>query len=185
MAKLRTDGGHRVAIDGLLADVEAAFTGPLLRAPFVERGHGVNIPRLSGWLNTTARVVQDQFTRGGKRSTRPTTRPLSTSPLDAFSNPIRAAIQPRAYGLKNRERTNPLLMLMQLHANRADDVDTYAHLIRECLQSNNGRPVAARRAVVDIRGRPFLRSLGEAGYRISKSILGFRMLSEMRWGGIA
>lgn len=51
--------------------------------------------------------------------------PLSTSPLDAFSNPIRAAIQPRAYGLKNRERTNRLLMLMQLHANRADDVGLF------------------------------------------------------------
>jgi hypothetical protein len=89
--------------------------------------------------------------------------PLSTSPLDAFSNPIRAAIQPRAYGLKNRERTNRLLMLMQLHANRADDVDTYTRLIRECLESNNGRPVAARRAVVDVRGQPSLRSQGEAG----------------------
>jgi hypothetical protein len=163
MAKLRTDGGHQVAIDGLLADVEAAFTGPLLWATFVERAHAANIPRLSEWLNTTGRVVEDQFTRRGKRSARPTTRPLSTSPLDAFSNPIRTAIQPRAYGLKNRERTNRLLMLMQLHANRADDVETYAHLIREGLESNNGRPVAARRAVVDVGGRPSLRSLGEAG----------------------
>jgi len=163
MAKLRTDGGHQVAIDGLLADVEAAFTGPLLWEPFVERAHSANIPRLSEWLTTTGRVVEDQFTRRGKRSTRPTSMPLSTSPLDAFSNPIRAAIQSRAYGLKNRERTNRLLMLMQLHANRADDVDTYTHLIRECLESNNGRPVAARRAVVDVRGRPYLRSLAEAG----------------------
>ena len=88
--------------------------------------------------------------------------PVSTSPLDAFSNPICAAIQPRAYKLKNRKRTNQLLMLMQLHVNRADEVDTYTHLIRECLESNNGRPVAARRAVVDVRGRPSLRSLGEA-----------------------
>jgi len=42
-------------------------------------------------------------------------------------------------------------------------VETYAHLIRECLESNNGRPVAARRAVVDVRGLPSLRSLAEAG----------------------
>jgi len=32
--------------------------------------------------------------------------------LDAFINPIRDSIQPRADGLKNHERTNRLLMLM-------------------------------------------------------------------------
>ena len=47
--------------------------------------------------------------------------PLTTSPMDGFINPIRASIRPRAYGLKNRERTNRMLMLMQLHANRQDD----------------------------------------------------------------
>ncbi len=158
MAKLRTDGGRQVAIDGLLPDVQAAFTGPLSWAPFVERAHSANIPRLSEWLNTTGRVVEDQFRRRGKRSTRPTATPLSTSPLDAFINPIRAAIQPRAYGLRNRERTTRLLMLMQLHANRSDDVDAYTRLIRECLETNNGRPVVTRRAVVDVRGLPSLRS---------------------------
>ena len=44
MAKLRTDGGYQVAIDGLLADVGAAFTGPLLWTPFAERAHAANIP---------------------------------------------------------------------------------------------------------------------------------------------
>ncbi len=157
MAKLRTEGRHQVAIDGLLPDVEAAFTGPLFWEPFVDSALAANIPRLSEWLNTTGRVVEDQFSRRGKRSSRPTGTPLSTSPLDAFINPIRAAIQPRAYGLKNRERTNRLLMLMQLHANRSDDVDAYTSLIRKCLESNAGRPVVARRAVVDVRGLPSLR----------------------------
>ena len=36
--------------------------------------------------------------------------------MDAFIHPVRDAIAPRAYGLKNRERINRLLMLMQLHA---------------------------------------------------------------------
>ena len=53
--------------------------------------------------------------------------PLSTSPMDGLINPIRAAIQPRGYGLKNRQRTNRMLMLMQLHANRQDDPTAYAH----------------------------------------------------------
>ena len=82
---------------------------------------------------------------------------MSTSPLDAFINPIRASIQPRAYGLKNRERTNRLLMLMQLHANRQDDVHSYTQLIRAWLESNHGRPRTDRRAVADAGGAPSLR----------------------------
>lgn len=76
--------------------------------------------------------------------------PLSTSPLEGFINPIRAAIVPRAYGLKNRERTNWLLMLMQLHANRQDDDSDFVRLIRTSLQANHGRPNVARRAVIDV-----------------------------------
>ena len=83
--------------------------------------------------------------------------PLSTSPLDGFINPIRAAVGPRAYGLKNRERTNRMLMLMQLHANRQDDDNEYVRLIRECLEANHRRPSVGRGAVVDVSGIPSLR----------------------------
>ena len=89
-------------------------------------------------LNTTGRIVEDQFSRRGPRSARPADTPLSTSPLDAFINPIRTSIQPRDYGLKNRQRTNRLLAHMQLHANGHDDVHAYTHLIREWLQINKG-----------------------------------------------
>jgi hypothetical protein len=47
MAKLRTDDGHQVAIDKLLPDVEAAFTGTSFWAPFLKRAHSASIPRLS------------------------------------------------------------------------------------------------------------------------------------------
>jgi len=150
MGKLRTEDVYRDAIDELLPQVEAAFTGPTLWTPFVERARAAGIPRLSEWLNTSGPVIQDQFRRRGHRSTRPTEMPLSTSPLDGFINPIRAAIGPRAYGLKNRERTNRLLMLMQLHANRQDDESDYVRLIRESLEANLGRPSVVRRAVVDV-----------------------------------
>ena len=116
----------------------------------MERAHAADIPRLSEWLNTTGRIVEDQFGRRGPRATRRADTPLSTSPLDGFINPIRAAIQPRAYGLRNRERTNRLLMLMQLHANRQDDDSDYVRLIRACLEANHGRPNVARRAVIDV-----------------------------------
>ena len=83
--------------------------------------------------------------------------PLSTSPLDAFVNPIRASIQPRAYALKNRQRTNRMLTLMRLHANGHDDVYAYTHLIRAWLEANQGRPRVDRRAIADLGGVSSLR----------------------------
>jgi hypothetical protein len=152
MHKVRTEHPeHREAIDELLADTEAAFTGPSFWTPFVERCHAADLPRVSEWLNTTGQIVADQLRLRGPRASRPADMPLSTSPLDAFTNPIRAAIGPRAYGLKNRERTNRMLMLMQLHANRQDDVHAYVR-IRAFLEANQGRPSLARRAVTDSRG---------------------------------
>jgi hypothetical protein len=77
--------------------------------------------------------------------------------MDAFVNPIRDAIRPRAYALKNRERTNRMLMLMQLHANRQDDERTYAKHIRQWLEVNRGRPSVPRRAIIDAAGSTSLR----------------------------
>jgi hypothetical protein len=150
MGKIRAEEPpHQETLDELLPGVETAFVGPMFWAPFLERAHAAGIPRLSGWLNTTGQIVEEQFSRRGARSARTADRPLSTSPLDAFTNPIRAAIQPRAYGLNNRERTNRMLTLMQLHANRQDDQRTYVRHIRDCLEANQGRPSIARRAIVD------------------------------------
>ena len=101
MGNIRAEGAYREAIDELLPQVEAAFTGPSFWAPFLERAHAAGIPRVSEWLNSTGRIVAEQFSRRGPRWKRPADTPLSTSPLDAFINPIRASIQPRAYGLKN------------------------------------------------------------------------------------
>jgi len=158
MGKLRRERPqHRHAIDELLPDVEAAFTGPAFWAAFLKRAHAAGIPRVSEWLNTTGRVVEEQFGRRGLRWERPADMPLSTSPLDAFINPIRASIKPRAYGLKNRERTNRMLMLMLLHANGQDDVHPYTHLIRAWLEGNSGRPGVDRRGIVDPKGSASLR----------------------------
>ena len=159
MGKIRAEGSYRDAIDELLPQVEAAFTGPGFWAPFLERAHAAGIPRVSEWLNSTGRIVEEQFGRRGPRYSRPADMPLSTSALDAFINPIRTSIQPRAYGLKNRERTNLMLMLMlmQLHANGHDDVHAYTHLIRDWLETNQGRPQVDRRAVTGPKRAPSLR----------------------------
>jgi hypothetical protein len=158
MRKLRSEQPHhRDAIDELLPDVEAAFTGPAFWSAFLKRAHAAGIPRVSEWLNTTGRVVEEQFGRRGLRWKRPADMPLSTSPLDAFINPIRTSIKPRAYGLKNRERTNRMLALMQLHANGQDHVHAYTHLIRAWLERTGGRPGVDRRTIVDPKGSASLR----------------------------
>ncbi len=77
--------------------------------------------------------------------------------MDGLIAPIRDALHPRRYGLKNRDRTNRLLMLMQLHVNRDDDVLAYARSIRTWLEPNGGRPRTPRRAVTDRDGVSSLR----------------------------
>ena len=77
--------------------------------------------------------------------------PLPTSPMDGLIGPTRDSLHARRYGLKTRERTNRLLMLMQLHANRHDDQRTYCTHIRHWLQANGGRPSVARRTIIDPR----------------------------------
>lgn len=157
MAKIRKEDEHRAAIDELLPRVEAAFAGPSFWKPFLRDARAAEIPRLSNWLDGAGRVVADQFKRRGLRSRRPAEMPLTTSPMDGLIEPIRAALHPRRYGLKNRERTNRLLLLMQLHANRQGDGLAYAKSIRARLEANSGRPSARRRDVTDPAGQSSLR----------------------------
>lgn len=83
--------------------------------------------------------------------------PLTTAALEQLTRPISAALYPRRYALKNRERLNRLLMLMQLHLNGEDDVQAYAKTIRAWLESNGGRPAGRRRAITDPAESPSLR----------------------------
>jgi len=151
------DPDRRAEYELLRGRLDAAFTGVSFWRPFVADAHAVDSRRLSDWLATTGAVVEAQFARRGLSTSRSLDTPLSTSPMDAFVTPIRDAIRPRAYALKNRERTNRMLMLMQLHANRQDDERAYAKHIRQWLEVNRGRPSVARRAIVDPGGSASLR----------------------------
>jgi hypothetical protein len=157
MAKIRQEPQHRAAIDALLPRVEAAFTRPSFWQPFVRDVYAAEIPRLQSWLEGAGQVVENQFRRRGLRHLRAVDMPLTTSPMDGLIGPIRDALHPRRYGLKNRERTNRLLLLMQLHANRQDDPLAYARDIRVWLEASGGRPRVPRRAVTDPAGRSSLR----------------------------
>jgi hypothetical protein len=77
--------------------------------------------------------------------------------VDGLIGPIRDALHPRRYGLKNRERTNRPLRLMQLHANRQDDPLAHARDIRAWLEATAAGHRVSRRAVADPAGRPSLR----------------------------
>jgi len=146
----------------LRARLDAAFTGISFWRPFTTDAHAVGSRRLSAWLATTGTVLEAQFARRGLSRSADT--PLSTSPMDAFVTPIRDAIRPRAYALKNRERTNR--MLMQLHANRQDDDRAYSTHIRHGSRSTEaGRRLlaappsmpAARRRFAEFRMHPEMR----------------------------
>ncbi len=80
--------------------------------------------------------------------------PLTTSALEQMTRPIVAALYPRRYGLRNRERVNRLLMLQQLHVNGDDDVQLYAKSTPGWLEKNQGHPTAPRRAITDPAGTP-------------------------------
>ncbi len=83
--------------------------------------------------------------------------PLTTAALEQITRPIVTALYPRRYALKNRERLDRLLMLLQLHVNGDDDVQAYAKAIRGWLEANGGRPTEHRRAIADPAGSPSLR----------------------------
>src|SRR5215211_4440227 len=157
MAKIRQESQHRAAIDALLPRVETAFAGPSFWKPFVRDARAADIPRLQSWLDGAGRVVEERFRRRGRRSRRAAEMPLSTSPLDGLIEPIRAALRRRRYGLKNRERTNRLLLLMRLHANHQADALVYARSTRARPEASGGRPRVGRRVVTDPAGQPSLR----------------------------
>lgn len=114
-------------------------------------------PRLDRWFDQMAPVIQAQFAQRGLHSQRPKSWPITTGALEALARPIGAVIEPRRYGLTNRERTNRLLMLLQLHANRQDNERSFTKDLREHLEANAGRPLSRRRAVTDALGAPSLR----------------------------
>lgn len=137
--------------------VHTAFAGDAFWEPFVMECRDAGNRSLNRWLNKNDPIIRGQFARRGLTATRPSNMPLTTGGLETRLRPIRDAIHPRRYALKNRARTNRLLMLMQLHANGLDSEIAYRTTIRDWLATNDGRPRGRRRAITDPRGYPSLR----------------------------
>ncbi len=144
-------------LDELRAAAEGALTGPSFWRPFVRAARAVENEILDRWIVVNGPTIEAQFARRPPPSRRPADMPLTTSALEQITRPIVTALYPRRYGLKNRERLNRLLMLLQLHVNGDDDLQRYATTIRRWLEANGGRPLARRRAIADPLGSPSLR----------------------------
>jgi hypothetical protein len=125
--------------------------------PFVEVARAVENESLDRWIAVNAPTIEAQFARRPPPSRRPAEMPLTTAALEQLTRPIAAALYPRRYALKNQERLNRLLMLIQLHINGDDDVQAYSKTIRQWLEANGGRPAGRRRSIADPAGSPSLR----------------------------
>jgi hypothetical protein len=136
---------------------EGALAGHGFWRPFVRAARGLRNESLDRWIAVNGPTIEAQFARRTPPSRRPPEMPLITSALEQLTRPIYAALYPRRYALKNRQRLNRLLLLMQLHINGEDDVRAYSKAIRAWLESNGGRPQGRRRGIADPTGSPSLR----------------------------
>ena len=147
--------------DGDLHEVreyaESALVGPSSWHRFVRAAKAAENESLDRWIAVNQGTIETQFARRALTPHRAPDMPLTTAALDQITRPIVAALYPRRYGLKNRERLNRLLTLLQLHVNGDDDVQAYARAIRLHLEANSGRPLAQRRALTDPLNSPSLR----------------------------
>jgi hypothetical protein len=144
-------------LDELRERAQGALTGPGFWRPFLQAAKAIENERLDHWIAVNGPVIEAQFARRPPHSRRPTDMPLTTAALEQLTRPIATALHPRRYALKNRERLNRLLMLIQLHVNGDDDVQAYAKTIRAWLEANGGRPADRRRAIADPLGASSLR----------------------------
>lgn len=144
-------------LEELQTRAEGALTGPSFWRPFVHAAKIAENESLDRWVAVNGPIIERQFARRGRSSERPPDMPLTAAALEQLARPITAALYPRRYALKNRERLNRLLMLLQLHVNGQDDVQGYTKTIRSWLEANGGRPTTRRRAIADPAGVPSLR----------------------------
>ena len=141
----------------LRARAEGALAGPCSWQAFVRAARVAENESLDRWIAVNGPTIESQFARREPLSRHAADMPLTTAALEQLTRPIIAALYRRRYALKNRERLNRLLMLLQLHVNGEDDVQRYARTIRTWLEANGGRPANLRRAIADPAGVPSLR----------------------------
>ena len=135
--------------------LKQAFINRYLWESFTVVAYRFGSAKLNAWIAKYEPLVLDQFARRPPLERRQT-NPTTIGGLENRMRPLKDWIGPRADGFKNRERLNPLLLLMQLQLNGQADEDAYTIAIRDWLIANAGK-VPSRRVIADPYGKPSLR----------------------------
>lgn len=134
--------------EALYEAAERAFDGPRAWRTFVRSPRPRRLRGLERWLRSYGERVVWQLAHARGRVT-------DTGELAATLASLHEHLSGRRGTLRNRERTNRLLMLAQLELNGRADAERYAQILQEELLASGGRP-APRRRIVDT-GSPSLR----------------------------
>jgi hypothetical protein len=151
---------HKVPLD---APVQKALTGAFQSGQTWQRFD--NLARVTGcdplihWLDTAdPSWWAGDVTRSGRIAWQFDNRaghPLSTGALESALREVKHALGYRSFSLRNRERTNRLLMLMTLHQNGRDNELAYSKTIRAELLANHGY-AGVRKRITDSKGHSSL-----------------------------
>jgi hypothetical protein len=125
-----------------------AFRGAASWREFLDYERPRRLRRLERWLARNGEQIARQLERSRRFDA---TTDALTRRLDELGD----SLATRRGSFRNRERTNRLLMLVQLELNGLADARRYTRIIEEELLARGGRP-DARRAIVDA-GRASLR----------------------------
>jgi hypothetical protein len=139
--------------------VAQAFSSEIGWRAFVELATKHNLKQLNRFIKKNGARIDYQL------SVRPLNHKIerhglavATGPLEQKQRVVRQHLAWRATGLRNRARTDNLLMLLQLGIDGFADEREYAELISKWLEEHGGRPLALPRTVADKGGTPSLRA---------------------------
>lgn len=132
------------AADPLYQAAEGAFAWQTRWDEFVALAQPAAIKPLDAWIKKWEPRVRVQLANQHKRK-------VSVGPLEQKLTVVRSNLEHRRGALKNRERLNRLLALMQLDLNRQSNEQRYAKIIREQLLAAGGHS-PPRRRIVDKNG---------------------------------
>lgn len=166
---LRKNALARLDIYGLaqndnpvFAALGSAFTSPQAWTTF--RRQAGRHTRIRSWALSVDAIVKSQ---SAQRPLLPYVR--SNSAVEDTLRKLRAAIAPRAWSLRNKERTNRMLELMRVRMNNQASEAAFAHTIREALM--NGLILPGQMRIVDAGTGPVIRRRTPAGQSVPKPSL--------------
>jgi hypothetical protein len=141
--RLREDGVPFT--DPLYEKAEQAITQPWNWQAFLaEYARHVRLRKTERWLKSWQQTVEFQLQHQRGLT-------VASGGVETTLQVVKSAFSRRHGSFRNRKRTNRLLSLMQLQANRQANLQTYSKVIRETLEANGGH-AGRRRLICDTGG---------------------------------